>query len=112
MMKNFTMPTAKSPQNIIDIESIGLDQGAHLIIKRALDQVAIGDTLHVVGSAAEWETHLLVWCRKNGHAVSFAVNHAIITRGPYQQGRWNGATQSGLVAGQPGLGRCCTRRNS
>lgn len=89
------MPTAISPQTTIDIESIGLDQGAHLIIKRALDQIAIGDALRVNGNAPDWDTHLLVWCRKNGHAVSFSDNHAIITRGPYQQGRWSGATQSG-----------------
>ena len=95
MMKNFMMPTATSPQSAIDIEALGLDQGAHLLVRRALDQVAIGATLRVDGHAADWDTHLLVWCRKNGHAVTFVDQHAVITRGPFQEGRWSGAVQSG-----------------
>ncbi len=70
---------------------MGLDQGAHLLIKRALDEVAVGDTLRVSGSAPDWDMHLLAWCRANGHAVTFAGSHADIVRGPYQQGRWAGA---------------------
>ncbi len=95
MTKNSMTTLATSPLLTIDIDSIGLDQGAHLIIKRALEQVAIGDSLRVVGNTADWESHLLVWCRQNGHALSFIDQHALITRGPYQQGRWSGATQSG-----------------
>lgn len=71
MTKNSMTPLATSPLLTIDIEAIGLDQGAHLIIKRALEQVAIGDSLRVVGNTADWESHLLVWCRQNGHALSF-----------------------------------------
>lgn len=74
---------------------MGLDQGAHLLIKRALDEVAVGDTLRVSGSAPDWDMHLLAWCRANGHAVTFAGSHADIVRGPYQQGRWAGAVKGG-----------------
>ncbi|MGB4345634.1 MAG: ferritin-like domain-containing protein, partial [Burkholderiaceae bacterium] len=82
-------------QAAINIEALGLHQGAHLLVKRALEQMAVGETLQVDGSAPDWDTHLLVWCRQNGHAVSFADDHAYITRGPFQQGRWHAAVQSG-----------------
>jgi len=87
--------TATSLQAAINIEALGLHQGAHLLVKRALEQMAVGETLQVDGSAPDWDTHLLVWCRQNGHAVSFADDHAYITRGPFQQGRWHAAVQSG-----------------
>ena len=89
------MLQATSLPQTIDIKSMGLDQGAHLLIKRALDQLAIGDTLRVQGSAPDWDMHLLAWCRSHGHAVSFVADHADIVRGPYQSGRWHGAVQSG-----------------
>ena len=86
---------ATSSLKTIAIDALGLDQGAHLLIKRALDEVVIGGTLRVAGSAPEWDMHLLAWCRANGHAVTFAGDHADIVRGPYQQGRWAGAVKGG-----------------
>lgn len=88
-------PTATSPYKTIVIESLGLDQGAHLLIKRALDQVPVGAVLRVSAGAPDWDMHLLAWCRANGHAVSFVGDHADIVRGPFQQGRWAGAVQGG-----------------
>ncbi len=86
----------------IAIESLGLDQGAHLLIKRALDEVDVGRALRVTGSAPDWQMHLLAWCRSNGHAVSFVADHADIVRGPFQQGRWAGAVKGGDAdRGQP-----------
>ena len=95
MMKSSTMLQATSPQATIDIESLGLDQGAHLLIKRALEQLAPGGTLRVRGDSPDWDMHLLAWCRSQGHAVTFADDHAIVTRGPFQQGRWQGAVRHG-----------------
>ncbi len=86
---------ATSPQKTIAIDALGLDQGAHLLIKRALDSVDVGETLRVTGSSPDRDMHLLAWCRANGHAVSFVSDHADIVRGPYQQGRWAGAVKSG-----------------
>ena len=91
-------PQAASPQLAIDIESLGLDQGAQLLIKRALNQVAIGAVLRVDGNAPDWDTHLIAWCRQNGHTVSFINTpalHALVIRGPFQSGRWSGAVKSG-----------------
>lgn len=86
---------ATSSQKTISIDGMGLDQGAHLLIKRALEELAVGDTLRVAGSAPDWDMHLLAWCRANGHAVTFAGDQAAIVRGPYQQGRWAGALKVG-----------------
>ncbi len=88
-------PTATSSLQTIVIEGLGLDQGAHLLIKRALDEVPVGGALRVTASAPDWDMHLLAWCRANGHAVHFAGDHADIVRGPYQQGRWAGAVKGG-----------------
>ncbi len=88
-------PTATSSLQTIVIDGLGLDQGAHLLIKRALDEVAVGGTLRVTASAPDWDMHLLAWCRTNGHAVTFAGDHADIVRGPFQQGRWAGAVKGG-----------------
>lgn len=88
---------AISPQRTIAIDGLGLDQGAHLLIKRALDEVDVGHALRVTGSAPDWQMHLLAWCRSNGHAVSFDGEHADVVRGPYQQGRWAGAMQGGAA---------------
>ena len=79
----------------IAIEALGLDQGAHLLIKRALAELPVGEVLRVTGSAPDWDMHLLAWCRANGHAVSFVADHADIVRGPFQQGRWAGAVKGG-----------------
>ncbi len=84
-----------SPQSTIDIESLGLDQGAHLLIRRALDQVEVGGTLRVDANSPDWDMHLLAWCRSHGHAVTFTDGHALITRGPFQLGRWQGAQRNG-----------------
>lgn len=98
MMKNFMTTLATSLQSAINIDGLGLDQGAHLLIKRALEQLPVGATLRVDSTAPDWDTHLLVWCRQQGHAVAFENQpdqHALITRGPYQLGRWHDARTSG-----------------
>ncbi len=89
------MLQATSPQATIDIKSLGLDQGAHLLIRRALDTIEIGATLRVDASSPDWDMHLLAWCRSQGHAVAFTEGHALITRGPFQLGRWESAQRGG-----------------
>lgn len=89
------MLQATSPQSTIDIKSLGLDRGAHLLIKRALDQVTVGSTLRVLANSPDWDMHLLAWCRSQGHAVTFTEDYALITRGPFQLGRWQGAQRNG-----------------
>ncbi|MGH9901753.1 MAG: sulfurtransferase TusA family protein, partial [Pyrinomonadaceae bacterium] len=61
--------TATSRPAIIDIEDLGLDRGAHLLIKRALSDVPAGGRLGVRGRAPELAVHLRAWCRSEGHEI-------------------------------------------
>jgi len=62
------MLPATSPVPAIDIEEVGLDRGADLLIRRALRAVGRGSRLAVHGSAPELSLHLGAWCRSRGHA--------------------------------------------
>lgn len=95
---------AASPPPAIDIESLGLDQGALLLIRRALAERPVGGELHVRGTAPAWELHLEAWCRGQGHPLRFeqddqGMTLARITRGPHAEGRWRGAQPTGHARG-------------
>jgi TusA-related sulfurtransferase len=87
--------TSVSP--IIDISDLGLDRGAHLLIKRALRTVAVGERVGVRGSNAELGVHLPAWCRAQGHQLTQANgdNTWWIVRSPIEEGRWRGAERAG-----------------
>jgi len=91
MKKEISLPT------IIDIENLGLDAGAHLLIKHGLNQVAVGGEIVVVGNSPGWDAQLSAWCRAQGHQVTFVDEKAHIIRSDVHAGRWRGATQSGHV---------------
>lgn len=94
------MTTKDASSNpLIDIESIGFDAGAHVLIKHALAALAPGDVLHVAGGADGWEVQLEDWCRGRGHAVRWTFDDggrrvaAIVNDAKY--GRWRGAHRTG-----------------
>jgi hypothetical protein len=91
----------------IDIESLGLDQGALLLVRRALAAVAVGEAIVVRGRAHDLSLQLAVWCRYEGHRVETRPSadggtEAIVTRGPWAEGRWRGALTSGHSQLGPG----------
>lgn len=93
-------PTVASSLPTIAIESLGLDQGALLLIRRALAGVPPGGELAVRGSAPGWGDHLAAWCRQAGHGLRFepdadGARTAIVRRGEQAEGRWHGARDSG-----------------
>lgn len=84
----------------INIEELRLDEGALLLIRRALAEVPTGGSLFVRGSAPEWDLHLSAWCRQQGHALCIrtlpdGVVEAEVTHGPWAEGRWRGAVATG-----------------
>jgi hypothetical protein len=81
--------------SIIDIENLGLDAGAHLLIKHGLCGVPVGGEILVSGSAPGWEAQLAAWCRAQGHPLTFTDGKARISRSDIHAGRWRGATQTG-----------------
>jgi hypothetical protein len=95
--------TAREPfvPPTIDIEDLGFDAGAHLLVKLALARVAPGESVVVVGRAAGWDASFAAWCRSQGHPVAFsgaeAGRRAAVTRGTVPAGRWRGAATTGGI---------------
>lgn len=58
----------RSPSTVIDIKGLGIDRGAHLLLKKALADLPPGARLGVRGSARDLAVHLRGWCRSQGHA--------------------------------------------
>ena len=79
----------------VDLAELGLDRGGHLLLKRALAGIAVGERLAVRGDDPHLAPHLAAWCRSQGHEllVSGAVAHVVkrIDLG----GRWRGAERAG-----------------
>lgn len=90
------LPMDASSPPTIDIEALGFDRGAHLLVKRALSRIPPGATLRVLSCAPGFEAHLAAWCRAQGHRLAEASGmRADIVRGGYQAGRWQGAERCG-----------------
>jgi hypothetical protein len=88
------------PQTI-DLDGLGFESGAHILVQRALRSLSPGDTLAVQGRVPELRLHLAAWCRQHGHRVAFADNDspgltsAAITKGSVETDRWSGAVRAG-----------------
>jgi len=102
--------TGTSSSPVIDIKGLGLDRGAHLLLKRALAGLPVGQILGVRGSAPDLAVHLRGWCRSQGHEViwpeptgGLSVESAeqgsplvaCVVRGAAAGGRWRGAEAAG-----------------
>ncbi|HEU0031568.1 MAG TPA: hypothetical protein VFQ53_13105 [Kofleriaceae bacterium] len=103
----------------LDLGDLGLDEGAHLLIARAL---ATDPRVDVRGTAATLAIDLPAWCRAHGHACERTQAGFAITRGPadrsvgaeragsldrpaeHAPARWGLAARGALVeAGTPAL---------
>jgi len=76
----------------IELGDLGLDEGAHLLVKRAL---AANAEVRVRGSAPMLAIDLPAWARALGHGVTRDGDAYVLTRGP---DRWHGAERAGAVA--------------
>lgn len=90
-----------SPHSTIDLEDLGLDRGAGLLVKRALAPLPAGGRLAVAGSAGDLAVHLRAWCRAKGHgfepapAGSGVVGEVV--RGSAPEDRWAGSVRAGAA---------------
>ncbi len=80
---------------LLILGDLGLNEGAHLLLKRALAGVAVGDVVLVEGSAPELAVHLRGWCRAQGHEFVDEGGRLQVRRGSAQSGRWRGAERAG-----------------
>jgi TusA-related sulfurtransferase len=60
------MPESK-PKLQVDLENLALNEGAAVLLRRALEQLARGEHLEVRGDSAGLSEHLAAWCRREGH---------------------------------------------
>ncbi len=77
--------------SVVDLGDLGLDEGAHLLIKRAL---AAATDIVVRGSSTTLAIDLPAWARTMGHAVDRTPEGFALTRGP---DRWHGAERAGTI---------------
>ncbi len=86
----------------VELGELGLDQGGHLLIKRALRTVPVHAPVAVYGNAPELAIHLRGWCRAQGHDVEISQITggpvAVLYRGGAEDGRWRGAESTGEAA--------------
>jgi len=78
---------------VVDLGDLGLDEGAHLLVRRAL---AADAAVLVRGCAATLAVDLPAWGRSQGHAVTPCSGGFAIARGAHD--RWRGAERAGGVA--------------
>lgn len=97
----------------IDLEGLGFEAGAHLLVRRALVDLAPGHRLGVSGRAPALVVHLPAWCRAHGHGVEWPTPEekraglvAWVVVGSADRQRWEGAERagrpdSGMVEARP-----------
>jgi len=99
-----------------DLAGLGLDEGGHLLIARALARLAPGDRLTVTGTHPALGVHLAAWCREHGHHLADgeapagtgfgsrtagAASTRAVIKGNAGDRRWLGAVRAGEAAGAP-----------
>ncbi|MBO2458446.1 diiron oxygenase [Actinomadura violacea] len=87
---------------VLDLDDLGFESGAHLLVQRALRALPPGARLGVQGRDPLLDTHLRAWCRSRGHTVIAAdgpVRAWVVPGGP---DRWAGAERAGSPDGVAG----------
>jgi len=103
-----------------DLADLGLDEGGHLLVARALGPLRPGQRLTVTGAHPALRVHLAAWCREHGHQVAGdtaarepsgsaggagrshgASATVVIVKGAAGDQRWLGAERAGAAAGPP-----------
>lgn len=85
---------------VVDLAGLPFDQGAHLLVRRALAGLQPGERLAVAGHDPALLAHLRAWCRTTGHRVHPGAEQgspvrAVIVRGPAELDRWATALRAG-----------------
>jgi len=90
----------------IDLDTLGIDRGGHLLVAHALGELSPDDTLEVTGRDSLLTLHLETWCRVRGHAFTRRDDGVLlVTRGTTDLARITGAAR----AGEPGTDQLTQR---
>jgi TusA-related sulfurtransferase len=94
--------------DVTDLADLGLDEGGHLLVARALARLAPGERLTVTGRHPALRVHLAAWCREHGHqvtdergALAGPAASVVVVKGDAGDRRWRGAARAGDAAGAP-----------
>jgi TusA-related sulfurtransferase len=82
----------------VDLGSLGLDGGGHVLVALALARIEPGDELTVDGSHPDLRPQLRAWCSANGHQFDASQHGDVVTvvrRGATANARWSGAERAG-----------------
>lgn len=80
---------------VLELGALGLDRGAHLLLKRALRELAVGERLRVTGTDPALPVHLRGWARAKGHGFELGDDGPVLVRNGLEDGRWRGAERAG-----------------
>ncbi|GAA2335081.1 ferritin-like domain-containing protein [Dactylosporangium salmoneum] len=80
---------------VIDLDGLGLDGGAHLLIDRALGALRPGEPLRIRGHHPALAVHLAAWCRSEGHRYQPELT---VVKGAADAERWAHAERAGQAA--------------
>ena len=89
----------------IDLGELRFDEGAYLLVRRAINRAEPGEDVLVRGHARDLELQLQVWARSAGHQARRNGDSGglYLSRGAAHSNRWRGAEQAGHPdAGIPG----------
>lgn len=89
---------ADAERREIDLEDLGLDGGASVLLRLALQPLAPGARLSVRGRAPALGVHLLAFARAEGHAFEPRDDGGVLVRGTAPNARWVGAERAGSPA--------------
>jgi hypothetical protein len=84
----------------VDLAGLGLDEGGHLLVARALAGLAPGERLTVTGRHPALRLHLAAWCRAQGHQAAGDDGRTVV-KGSAGDRRWAGAVRAGDAASAP-----------
>jgi hypothetical protein len=92
-----------------DLDGLGLDDGGHLLVQRALEPLPPGGRLTVTGRHPALRVHLTAWCREHGHRVTEPGTGPAtgpdgpveIIKGTAAERRWHDAQRAGTAQGPP-----------
>jgi hypothetical protein len=79
---------------VLDLQDLGFDHGAHLLLDQALQDIPPGGELEVTGTDPALLIHVGAWCREHGHKVT-AEGPVMVRRGHADLDRWEGARRAG-----------------
>jgi hypothetical protein len=90
-------------RNRLDLQDLGFDRGADLLVDHALAAVPVGGALEVVGRDHALKIHLSAWARGHGHRIDVNDSEgepigAVVVKGSADTARWAGAERAGNPA--------------